>query len=142
MRLPDARALRSRPVDPGTEAVLDQISTLTSPSGLFVDHGVLLSASYLFEYPLQGVSKAVGLIGPTGWRGRQRGTISAHRFRHTVGTQLAERGAKLHTIMKMLGHSSLSMGLVYAQVSDQEVLRDYKAVLEPGAVIAGPPPTS
>jgi hypothetical protein len=105
---------------------------------LFVDHGVLLSASYLFEYPLQAVSKAAGLTGPTGWRGRQRGTVSAHRFRHTVGTQLAERGAKLHTIMKVLGHSSVSMALVYAQVSDQEVLRDYKAVLEPGAVIAGP----
>jgi hypothetical protein len=99
---------------------------------------VLLSASYLFEYPLQAVSKAAGLTGPAGWRGRQRGTVSAHRFRHTVGTQLAERGAKLHTIMKVLGHSSVSMALVYAQASDQEVLRDYKAVLEPGAVIAGP----
>ncbi|MGP3963422.1 DUF4158 domain-containing protein [Nonomuraea sp. 3N208] len=65
-------------------------------------------------------------------------TISAHRFRHTVGTQLAERGAKLHTIMKVLGHSSVSMALIYAQISDQEVLRDYKSVLGPGAVIGGP----
>jgi integrase len=105
---------------------------------LFLDHGLLLSSSYLFEYPLQKVSKAAGLVGPTGWHGKQRGTVSAHRFRHTVGTQLAERGAKLHTIMKMLGHSSVSMALVYAQVSDREVLRDYKSVLEPGAVIAGP----
>jgi hypothetical protein len=64
--------------------------------------------------------------------------VSAHRFRHTVGTQLAERGAKLHTIMKVLGHTSVSMALVYAQISDQEVLRDYKAVLGPGATIAGP----
>ncbi|MFI6910047.1 hypothetical protein ACIBKY_52935 [Nonomuraea sp. NPDC050394] len=30
------------------------------------------------------------------------------------------------------------MALVYAQVSDQTVLNDYKAVLGPGAVIAGP----
>ena len=30
------------------------------------------------------------------------------------------------------------MALVYAQISDQEVLRDYKSVLAPGAVIAGP----
>ena len=64
--------------------------------------------------------------------------MSAHRFRHTVGTQLAERGAKLHTIIKVLGHTSVSMALVYAQISDQEVLRDYKAVLGPGATIAGP----
>ena len=30
------------------------------------------------------------------------------------------------------------MALVYAQISDQEVLRDYQAVLAPGATIAGP----
>jgi len=28
--------------------------------------------------------------------------------------------------------------MVYARISDPEVLRDYRAVLEPGAVIAGP----
>jgi hypothetical protein len=50
----------------------------------------------------------------------------------------SERGAKLHTIIKVLGHSSVSMALIYAQISDQEVLRDYRAVLAPGAVIAGP----
>ncbi|MEV4018917.1 hypothetical protein AB0J35_51375 [Nonomuraea angiospora] len=36
--------------------------------------------------------------------------------------------------MKVLGHSSVSMALVYAQVSDREVLRDHKYVLEHGAV--------
>jgi len=100
---------------------------------LFMQHGKLLSTYYLFETPIQQASKVAGLVD-----GRGRGTITAHRFRHTVGTQLAERGAKLHTIMKVLGHSSVSMALVYAQVSDPEVLRDYQAVLGPGATIAGP----
>jgi hypothetical protein len=67
-----------------------------------------------------------------------RPTITPHRFRHTVGTQLAERGAKLHTIMQILGHQSVSMALVYARISDPEVLRDYQAVLGPGATLAGP----
>ena len=40
--------------------------------------------------------------------------------------------------MKVLGHSCVSMALVYAQISDQEVLRDYQSVLAPGATIAGP----
>ncbi len=40
--------------------------------------------------------------------------------------------------MKVLGHSSGSMALFYAQISDREVLRDYKSILAPGAVIAGP----
>jgi hypothetical protein len=30
------------------------------------------------------------------------------------------------------------MALVYAQISDRQVLRDYKSILAPGAVIAGP----
>ncbi|WP_326589358.1 site-specific integrase [Streptomyces brevispora] len=105
---------------------------------LFMSHGKLLSTFYLFETPIQDACKAAGLVRPGGRAGTGRGTVSAHRFRHTVGTQLAERGAKLHTIMKVLGHTSVSMALVYAQISDQEVLRDYKAVLGPGATIAGP----
>jgi integrase len=100
---------------------------------LFVRYGKLLSLFYLFETPLQRVCKAAGLVDGAG-----RGTVSAHRFRHTVGTQLAERGAKLHTIMRVLGHESPSMSMVYARISDPEVLRDYQAVLGPGAVIAGP----
>jgi hypothetical protein len=40
--------------------------------------------------------------------------------------------------MRVLGHTSVSMALVYAQVGDPEVLRDYRAVLGPGATLAGP----
>ncbi len=107
---------------------------------LFMDHGKLLSLYYLFNTPIQQACIEVGLVVPGGKKNGPgvRGTISAHRFRHTVGTQLAERGAKLHTIMKVLGHSSVSMALIYAQISDQEVLRDCKSILAPGAVIAGP----
>jgi hypothetical protein len=51
-------------------------------------HGKLLSTFYLFETSIQKDSKLAGLIDARG-----RGSITAHRFRHTVGTQLAERGA-------------------------------------------------
>lgn len=105
---------------------------------LFMSHGKLLSLFYLFDTPIQQACAAAGLIVPGGRGGKGRGTVTAHRFRHTVGTQLAERGAKLHTIMKVLGHSSVSMALIYAQISDREVLRDYKSILDPDAVIAGP----
>ncbi|WP_448207482.1 tyrosine-type recombinase/integrase [Azospirillum sp. sgz302134] len=100
---------------------------------LFMAHGKLLSIFYLFDTALQKACTAAGLTDAAG-----RGTVSAHRFRHTVGTQLAERGAKLHTIMSVLGHRSPGMSMVYARISDPEVLRDYQAVLGPGAVIAGP----
>ncbi len=51
---------------------------------------------------------------------------------------MAEKGAKLHTIMRVLGHTSPGMSMVYAHISDQTVLADYQAVLAPGATLAGP----
>ncbi|MFD8788286.1 tyrosine-type recombinase/integrase [Kitasatospora sp. NPDC059599] len=60
-----------------------------------------------------------------------------HRFRHTLGTQLAERGARVQTIMKVLGHKSPGMSMTYTHISDPTVLADYQAVLTPGAAIAG-----
>jgi hypothetical protein len=40
--------------------------------------------------------------------------------------------------MRVLGHSSPGMSMVYAHISDQTVLADYQSVLAPGATIAGP----
>ncbi len=95
--------------------------------------GRVLSDSYLFDDALLKVCQEAGLLTPDDKR-----TISPHRFRHTLATQLANRGARLHTIMKILGHESVSMTIVYAYISDTEVQKDYDAVLGPGAVIAGP----
>jgi len=100
---------------------------------LFMWHGTMISQKYLFETPLAQACRASGLLGADG-----KPTVTAHRFRHTVGTQLAEGGATLHTIMRVLGHTSASMSMVYAQISDGAVLRDYRSVLEPGAALAGP----
>jgi hypothetical protein len=63
--------------------------------------------------------------------------LHPHRFRHTVGTQLAQKGARTRTIMKILRHLSVGMSMTYAHISDPVVLADYQAVLLPGAVIAG-----
>jgi len=150
LRIPAGKTYRERlvPLHPEAAAALHAIIALRAVRNerafiddltgvptryLFMDHGKLLSTFYLFETPLQKACKAAGLVDGNG-----RGTVSAHRFRHTVGTQLAERGAKLHTIMSVLGHRSVSMSLVYAQISDSEVLKEYNAVLGPGALIAGP----
>lgn len=65
-------------------------------------------------------------------------TVTTHRFRHTVGTQLAEEGARIQTIMAILGHTSPAMSLFYARITDTAVLRDYQAALQPGAHLAGP----
>jgi len=100
---------------------------------LFLQRGKLLSANYLFDAPLTQACQAAGLVTAGGKR-----AVTPHRFRHTVGTQLAEKGATLHTIMKVLGHTSPGMSMVYAHISDQTVLKEYQSVLGPGAMIAGP----
>lgn len=100
---------------------------------LFVKRGQRLQMEALFTIPLAKACQQAGLVDAHG-----KATITAHRFRHTVGTQLAERGARLHTIMRVLGHESPQMSMVYATISDKEVFKDYQAVLAPGATIAGP----
>lgn len=100
---------------------------------LFMRYGKMLSASYLFETSLQEVCARAGIGDADG-----TDAVTAHRFRHTVGMQMAERDAKLDTIKKLLGHKSSDMTMTYAQISDREVLKDYQKVLGPGATIAGP----
>ncbi len=126
------RALQAHRASEPTRGFRDDLTGVSSRR-LFVHHGKLFSPKYLFESALREACAKAGLVTPDG-----KATVTAHRFRHTVGTQLAEKGARLHTIMKVLGHTSASMSMVYAQISDQEVRKDYLAVLGPGAVIAGP----
>jgi integrase len=116
----------------GPERPLFDERTGTKVRYLFLRRGRPMSAFYLFDHSLRDACKAAGLVNADG-----HATVTAHRFRHTVGTQLAERGARLHTIMSILGHESPHMSMIYARISDAEVLRDYRSVLEPGAVIAG-----
>lgn len=103
---------------------------------VFAVRGRLLSKAFLFDLSLKTACTAAGLVDS---RGRQ--TISAHRFRHTIGTQLAEGGARLQTIMAVLGHRSATMSLIYASLSDPTVKQQYQDALDrhlDGVALAGP----
>jgi integrase len=100
---------------------------------LFMYRGRLLSEHYLFESALAKACQTAGLVTKDG-----KPTITSHRFRHTVGTQLAQRGARLRTIQKILGHESAAMSLAYLGISEEDVRQDYQAVLGEQATIAGP----
>jgi integrase len=100
---------------------------------LFLRNGRLAHHDYLFAAPLRHICEALAILDGAG-----KPAIHPHRFRHTLGTQLAEKGARTQTIMKILGHKSPGMSMTYAQVSDPTVRADYQAVLQPGALIAGP----
>jgi integrase len=141
LRIPPGKLRRERVV-PLNEEAADAIRLLRghrTQERAFHDSYTGVTTQYLFlrygkfDRPLKAACAAVGLSTLDG-----RPMVSPHRFRHTVGTQLAERGAKLRTIMNVLGHTSPQMSMRYAQISDREVLKDYQAVLGPGATIAGP----
>jgi integrase len=100
---------------------------------LFLRNGTLAHPDYLFAAPLAKICEDLAILN-----GEGKPAIHAHRFRHTLGTQLAERGAQIQTIMKILGHKSPGMSMTYTHISDPLVLADYQSVLQPGAVIAGP----
>jgi integrase len=100
---------------------------------LFLRNGVLANHDYLFASPLARICEDLAILN-----GEGKPAIHAHRFRHTLGTQLAEKGARTQTIMKILGHKSAGMSMTYANISDPVVLADYPSILQPGAVIAGP----
>ena len=57
---------------------------------LFLRHGKLASHQYLFVASLRSACAMAGLVRSDG-----RPAVTAHRFRHSVGTQLAEQGARL-----------------------------------------------
>lgn len=100
---------------------------------VFVRRGKVLSATTLFDKPLRDICVKLGLVGADG-----RQNVSAHRFRHTIGTQLAEGGARIQTIMAVLGHRSANMAMIYARISDPEVRKQYESALASGNRIAGP----
>jgi integrase len=150
LRIPIGKGHTERvvPLHPSATAALQQVIEIAKSQGararhdtsagrdvrhVFVRRGKLLSAEFLFGMSLDEACKAAGLVDETG-----SPTVSAHRFRHTVGTELAEGGAKIQTIMAILGHRSATMSLIYSHISDPEIRRQYDQALAAGGRIAGP----
>ena len=118
----------------GTETVAWQDHTAEATvQFVFVRRGQPLGRHFLFTDPLATACKQVGLIDSRG-----RATVTAHRFRHTVGTQLAEGGARIQTIMAILGHSNAQMSAYYSKVSDPVVKEQYEQIIAAGGRVAGP----
>jgi integrase len=55
-----------------------------------------------------------------------------------VGTQLAKGGARIQTIMAVLGHRNAQMSAYYAKVSDSVVKEQYEQIIAAGGRVAGP----
>ena len=99
---------------------------------LFMRGNKMISLSYLYEQGLALACTKAGLLTTSG-----KPKYTAHQFRHTVGTTLANNGASLPTIMKVLGHESPEMSLAYATIFDSTVKDEYENAILKNQDIAG-----
>jgi hypothetical protein len=64
-----------------------------------------------------GKQQQIGLHDETG----QPVTVTAHQYRHTLGTRLINAGVPQHVVQKMLGHASPQMTARYATIHDATI---------------------
>jgi hypothetical protein len=53
------------------------------------------------------------------------GHVHRHQLRHTLATQVINRGMRLEAIAALLGHRSLRMTLTYARIANRTVAEEY-----------------
>ncbi len=70
-----------------------------------------------FRHRLADWQQLIGLHDETG----QSVSVTAHQFRHTVGTRMINAGVPQHVVQKMLGHLSPQMTARYATIHDTTV---------------------
>ena len=52
-------------------------------------------------------------------------TVTAHQFRHTLGTRLINSGVPQHVVQKLLGHASPHMTSHYAKIHDATIREEF-----------------
>lgn len=99
---------------------------------LFMKRNQRISTSYLFQDGLQYACEDAGLLDENG-----KAKYTSHQFRHTIGTTMANKGASVPIIMKMLGHQSPDMTIVYSTIFDETVKEEYQKTVDNKDVISG-----
>jgi len=66
--------------------------------------------------------------------------IVPHQLRHTYATTMLRSGVSLPALMKLLGHHNANMTLLYVEVTQQDLQREYQAArLQPRHLVPVPP---
>jgi hypothetical protein len=66
--------------------------------------------------------------------------IVPHQLRHTFATTMLRSGVSLPALMKLLGHHNANMTLLYVEVTQQDLQREYHAArLQPRHQVPLPP---
>jgi integrase len=130
------RSERWVPVDDQVRVVLERLSFLrTLPPA--ADPGFLLSRP-------KGRSALLSAIRRTLRDAAERVGIRAHlvphQLRHSYATSMLRAGVSLPALMKLLGHHNANMTLLYVEVTQQDLQREYQAArLQPRHLVPLPP---
>jgi len=133
------RSERWVPVDDQVRVVFERLAFLrTLPPG--ADPQFLLPRSQgrnaLLLSLRQALRHAAGQIGTPAH-------IVPHQLRHTYATSMVRAGVSLPALMKLLGHHNANMTLLYVEVTQQDLQREYQAArLQPRHLVPLPPTQS
>ena len=64
-------------------------------------------------------------------------SVTAHQFRHTLGTRLINSGVPQHVVQKLLGHASPNMTAHYARIHDNTIRQAFDAYQQQRVNTAG-----
>ena len=125
---------RQVPVDEATRRILDRILSLRSlfrPSRSEKPPGYLL--------PRRGRSRHtwIAILRKTLANAARTAvcttSVTPHRLRHTFATTMLRLGVSLPTLMQLLGHKDIHMTLLYLDVTQQDLQREFHCARQKAA---------
>ena len=110
------------PLAPDTRRLLEKIQQQTFKKApyLLTPQHARSTLEYYLKKALKKATEGLDIPGP----------VVSHRLRHTYATQLLNAGMSLVSIMKLLGHRSFRMTLIYAAITQETVVKDYHIALK------------
>lgn len=110
------------PLAPDTRRLLEKIQQQTFKNApyLLTPQHARSTLEYYLKKALKKATEGLDIPGP----------VVSHRLRHTYATQLLNAGMSLVSIMKLLGHRSFRMTLIYAAITQETVVKDYHIALK------------
>lgn len=127
VRSPKSRRVRRIPVGRDAMTMLSNYVRLERPKTL--DHDVVFVCLGRRHHGGPMSYKAWTYVCDQARRRAGLGQIHAHLFRHTAATELAEGGMSLEALMKQLGHAHLDTVMVYTQVRNSRLAREFRQAI-------------
>ena len=113
------------PADPEVRRIVERILTLrtSAPFARFANSQGFLLPRRGIPYALKDTLRAalVQAAKRTGCTTQ----VTMHRLRHTFATEMLRLGVSLAALMKLLGHKDIRMTLRYADITEQDVQREF-----------------